>query len=753
MSRIGRSVTSNDAPQWFLGRSAVSKVIVARANSLAAVAIIALMALIGFLLWQGFSATAAASDRVRHSRDTLAAIKDVDLAVHDAETGQRGFLLTGDDLYLRPYDSSIQRIALLESNLGGLLAGQPTQLARLAVLVSDIDAKTRELRMTINLRRSAGFDAALQVVRTDNGQQLMAAIAATLTDLIQAEQISLDEGVAVAAKEAAQLRWMSLGGATIAILLLLLAARWLARGRHETAEAERLQRQQADQLRTSLDSLSQGIGVFDAERRLINWNASFRALLDLPPALVGIGTPYAEFCARTAANAAAPVLETEAQLLHVSPTRPAQPVVYERATAAGRVVEIRRTPLRGGGFVITVSDMTQRVRTEDALRDTQKMQAIGQLTGGIAHDFNNLLTIIIGNIEAVVRQLENPALVLRLERAMWGAQRGAKLTNHLLAFARKQPLDPRPIDLGAILSDMVGLLKRTLGEHIDVRVVGSAGLWTALADPVQLESAVLNLALNARDAMPDGGRLTIEVANRVLDEDYASQHGEVTAGDYAMLAVSDTGTGMTAEVARRVFEPFFTTKEIGKGTGLGLAMVYGFVKQSKGHVKIYSELGEGTSVKLYLPRAIAAAPQQRAPTPVEQTSGNARILLVEDDVEVRDITAGFLREIGYEVVEAGDGDGALRAFTVPGAPFDLLLVDVVLPGSMRGRQIAEWIAERQPAIKVLYMSGYTENSIVHHGRLDDGVHLLSKPFHRDQLLRKVADLLTPPPVAMSRAGD
>jgi signal transduction histidine kinase/CheY-like chemotaxis protein len=731
----------------------VSKVIVARANSLAAFAIIALMALIGFLIWEGFSATTAASSRVRHSRDTLAAIKDLDLAVHDAETGQRGFLLTGDDLYLRPYNTSIERIDLLESNLKALLDGNSAQLDRLAGLAPEIDAKIEELRSTISLRRSAGFDAALQLVRTDNGRQLMQAITATIVDLEQAEQVSLDHGIAVAAREAAQLRWMSLGGAGIAMLLLLLSARWLARARLETAEAARLQRQQADQLRTSLDSLSQGIGVFDADRRLINWNASFRALLDLPSALAVIGTAYAELCAHTSADAAAPVLETEAQLRHETPTRSAQPVVYERTTAAGRVVEIRRTPLRGGGFVITVSDMTQRVRTEDALRDTQKMQAIGQLTGGIAHDFNNLLTIIIGNIESVARRVIDPALTVRLDRAMWGAQRGAKLTGHLLAFARKQPLDPRPIDLSATLPDMVGLLKRTLGEHIDVRVVESVGLWHALADPVQLESAVLNLALNARDAMPGGGRLTIEIANRVLDEDYARHHTEVTAGDYAMLAVSDTGTGMTAEVARRVFEPFFTTKEIGKGTGLGLAMVYGFIKQSKGHVNIYSEPGEGTSVKLYLPRAVAVAPQLRPPTPIEHTTGNARILLVEDDVEVRDITAGFLREIGHDVVEAGDGDSALRAFDAAGAAFDLLLVDVVLPGTMRGRQIAEWITQRQPSIQVLYMSGYTENSIVHHGRLDDGVQLLSKPFHRDQLLRKVADLLAPPPVMMSRAGD
>jgi signal transduction histidine kinase len=265
-----------------------------------------------------------------------------------------------------------------------------------------------------------------------------------------------------------------------------------------------------------------------------------------------------------------------------------------------------------GGFVLTVTDMTKRAQAEGVLREAQKMQAIGQLTGGIAHDFNNLLTVILGNLELIhTKPGDERAMLARIERATWAAQRGATLTAQLLAFARKQALAPAPIDLAAVMPDLIPLLRRTLGEHIEVRYVETAGLWPAMADPTQLESAVLNLALNARDAMPDGGRLTIELANKVLDHEYARAHAEVVSGDYAMLAVSDTGHGMPPDVIARVFEPFFTTKADGKGTGLGLAMVFGFVKQSGGHVKIYSEPGEGTTVRLYLPRSVTGAIQAR----------------------------------------------------------------------------------------------------------------------------------------------
>jgi CheY-like chemotaxis protein len=336
-------------------------------------------------------------------------------------------------------------------------------------------------------------------------------------------------------------------------------------------------------------------------------------------------------------------------------------------------------------------------------------------------------------------------VVTHIERSLWAAQRGGTLTSQLLAFARKQPLSPAPIELSATFPELLPLLRRTLGEHIEVRFVDTAGLWPAMADPAQLESAVLNLALNARDAMPGGGRLTIELANMVLDEEYARAHAEVTPGDYVMVAVSDTGHGMTPDIVARVFEPFFTTKTEGRGTGLGLAMVFGFVKQSGGHVKVYSEPGEGTAVKIYLPRAVGgqAASIQRSSAPTELPRGSATILLVEDEAAVREVAAAILRNLGYRVLEAQDGDEGLLVFGAHAAEVDLLLTDVVLPGKVRGRELSERITAMRPAVKVLYMSGYTENSIMHHGRLDDGVQLLGKPFKREQLARKVAEVLGP----------
>ncbi len=424
-----------------------------------------------------------------------------------------------------------------------------------------------------------------------------------------------------------------------------------------------------------------------------------------------------------------------------------RPARWWNTSGGGRTggeLEVRRTATPEGGFVLTISDRTKRAQADAVLRESQKMQAIGQLTGGIAHDFNNLLTVVLGNLEFIrTKPSDEQRLQTRLERAIWAAQRGATLTRQLLAFARKQPLAPAALDLGATMPELVPLLRRTLGEHIEVRYVETAGLWPAMADPAQLESAVLNLALNARDAMPGGGRLTIELANKVLDAEYAGRHQEVTAGDYTMLAVSDTGHGMTPEVMARVFEPFFTTKPDGKGTGLGLAMVFGFVKQSGGHVKLYSEPGEGTTVRLYLPRAVgaAAAASQRSGGPVELPRGTATVLVVEDEPAVREIAVAILADLGYRVLQAADGDEGLLVFGAHAPAVDMLLTDVVLPGKVRGRELAERITAIRPEVSVLFMSGYTENSIVHNGRLDDGVQLISKPFQRDQLARKVAETL------------
>ncbi|MBX6324008.1 MAG: PAS domain S-box protein, partial [Rhodospirillaceae bacterium] len=398
-------------------------------------------------------------------------------------------------------------------------------------------------------------------------------------------------------------------------------------------------------------------------------------------------------------------------------------------------------------YIGTIRDLTDRRATEEQLRQAQKMEAVGELTGGLAHDFNNLLTVVLGNAELLAEGLaDHPRLRQFAETTRDAAQRGAELTRRLLAFSRRQTLQPVVLDLNKLVLDVEKLLRRTLGEHIDIETVMHAGLWKVHVDPGQLEAALVNLALNARDAMPEGGKLTIETANARLDDSYAAAHAEVTPGQYVVTTVTDTGTGMPAEVRDRAFEPFFTTKDVGKGTGLGLSMVYGFVKQSGGHVKIYSEMGQGTAVKIYLPRAQLPHPEPGpAPAPASERTptGSEHILVVEDDFLVRGYVTEQLRALGYAVDEAPDGPTALRLLPSLGH-VDLLLTDVVMPGGMNGRQLAERAQAQQPGLRVLYTSGYTENAIIHHGRLDPGVHLLTKPFRKVELARKVRAVLDEP---------
>jgi len=399
------------------------------------------------------------------------------------------------------------------------------------------------------------------------------------------------------------------------------------------------------------------------------------------------------------------------------------------------------------GFAKITRDLTERRAAEERARQAQKMEGIGQLTGGVAHDFNNLLTIILGNLETLQRNLNGPELnadSLRrsASNAMAGARRAESLTQRLLAFSRQQPLDPKPLDLGRLVTGMSDLLRRTLGEQVTVETVLGGGLWRAQADPNQLELAILNLAVNARDAMPQGGRLTLETANVYLDDRYAAGQIEVAPGQYVMLAVSDTGTGMTPEVKAKAFDPFFTTKDIGHGTGLGLSQIYGFVKQSRGHVKIYSEVGEGTTVKLYLPRAHASVEvedEAQPPPPAGAASGET-ILVVEDDPDVRSYSCDTLRELGYVVLEAENGRVALRMLEAH-PHVRLLFTDVGLPGGMNGRQLADEARRQRQGLKVLFTTGYARNAIVHGGRLDPGVELITKPFSQAALAAKLRDIL------------
>ena len=512
--------------------------------------------------------------------------------------------------------------------------------------------------------------------------------------------------------------------------------------RKRAEEAARRERQVSELL---IESGTEAIIGFDKEMRYIAWNPAMEALSGIPRSrLLGrnfhemrpdlIGTPI-DLAWRATLEGRHTTLRDRAY----SYPPPGRSGFYDADFA----------PLYGpdrsiiGAFAF-LRDTTERRRIEEQLRHSQKMEAVGQLTGGLAHDFNNLLTVIMGNLDNLQRHLP-PTVESRhmAEAIMRAASRAATLTHRLLAFARRQPLEPKLIEVNRLVANMSDLLRRSLGEGIVIETVLAGGLWRTLADPNQLESALLNLAVNARDAMAMGGKLTLETANAYLDEDYADAHEDVRPGQYVLIAVSDTGSGMSREVAEKAFEPFFTTKEIGQGTGLGLPQVYGFVKQSGGHVKIYSEPGEGTTIKLYLPRLTTAETESASrhePASATPNSAGEIILIVEDDADVRSFSAEILGALGYRVVEAAEGAAALRL--IDNEPeIRLLFTDVGLPGGLNGRQLADEAVRRRPGLKVLFTTGYARNAIVHQGRLDPGVELIVKPFTAASLGAKVRQVL------------
>jgi PAS domain S-box-containing protein len=408
------------------------------------------------------------------------------------------------------------------------------------------------------------------------------------------------------------------------------------------------------------------------------------------------------------------------------------------------------------GFAKVTRDITERQEAQRALKHaqeqlaaSQKMEAVGQLSGGIAHDFNNLMMIVLGNLETVQRHAQRISSVPNVQRALSnavrGAQRASALTSRLLAFSRRQPLDPKPIDVNKFITGSADFLQRTLGETVQIEAVGGAGLWTIEADANHLESALVNLAINARDAMQNGGKLTIEASNSFADSDYVRANPEVSEGQYVAICVSDTGVGMTPDVLARVFEPFFTTKEPGHGTGLGLSQVYGFVKQSGGHVKIYSEPGQGTTVKMYFPR-FARGEEVAGDTDndlVAEAEGSETILVVEDDMDVRTYLAETLRALNYRVMTSNSAQAALSILIQDDKDVDLMLTDVVMPG-LNGRELGRRAQALRPGLPVLYLTGYSRNAVVHHGRLDEGVELLQKPVTQAQLAARIREILDKP---------
>jgi signal transduction histidine kinase/DNA-binding response OmpR family regulator len=669
----------------------------------------------------------------------------------DAETGQRGYLLTRRAEFLAPFYEARSRIGRDLDAFAALTRDNPDQQRRAAQLRTLIDERLGLLDRAIAAKPGSVpvpaplFDVLAQgktVMDT-----LRTVVAMGLDDERRLLRARSDARRAVERAEILA----SVLAVVLALLVFAVAGYLLVRNNVRLASSEALRRRQATILQATLENIREGVLVFDETDRVSAFNNIFFRLMDYPERLAAIGASLEIFLRHDTGEKRRPFTDLE-----ISETSDGGR--YERFVRKDRELDVYGSAIPGAGFLVAAADVTTRVRAEAAMRQAQKMEAVGHLTGGVAHDFNNLLQIISANLDLAQSDARaSPKTAERLQNAISAVERGSRLTAQLLAFARRQALEPRSTNVGRLLQQMTDLLRRTLGERVEVESMVAAGLWNTLIDPSQLENAILNLAINARDAMPEGGKLTIEVANAILDDTYASQHAELAAGQYVMVAVSDTGTGMPPEIAARAFDPFFTTKPEGKGTGLGLSQVYGFVKQSGGHVKVYSEPGQGTTVKLYLPRTRKPHEGLDPVVTVDPVGGSEQVLVVEDDGGVRAAAVDILSDLGYSVLKAENAEQAL-AVLQSGARVDLLFTDVVMPGPINTREFVRRAMELCPGIKVLYTSGYTQNAIVHNGRLDDDAMLLSKPYRKDELARKLRTIFdggsnASGAVAVSSAGE
>jgi signal transduction histidine kinase/CheY-like chemotaxis protein len=699
---------------------------------LAALPPVVALAFIALLTARFASSERDAEALVRHTYQVIGVQQRLHDDIQTAETGMRGFLLSHDPSFRSSYEAAVRRIPQDLRAFRELTADNPLQQSRAGRLQEMLAARLRGLELGFISSSEPAVRAPQAVQGLARGRQQMAGIRGEIESGLAEERALLDQRDRDRRESESLMTLSAAGAALVTVAILMLAAVLLVRNNASLAAAERERASEAAILRTTLEAVRDGVAYFTAEGQLRACNHLFFVFLGLPENLSAPGNSLAALAA-TARDWPFPVL--------APPEKNESGQISRHLSWRGRELEIYKAQVPTGGFLIGVVDSSARMRAEAIVRQAQKMEAIGHLTGGVAHDFNNLLQIISANLDLASGGAgeASPAVRRRLQNAIGAVSRGARLTTQLLAFARRQALDPRSIDPGRIIRNMTDLLRRTLGEQIEVETVIGGGLWNTLADPTQVENTILNLAINARDAMPEGGKLTLEVANAHLDDAYAALNNEVTPGQYVMLAVSDTGTGMRPEILARVFEPFFTTKPEGKGTGLGLAQAYGFAKQSGGHIKIYSEHGHGTTVKLYLPRTRRETDRTEEAGGLPVQGGNERILVVEDDEGVRAAAIDMLTELGYQVSKAGDAESALAMLDE--ARPDLIFTDVVMPGPLPVREFTRRAQQRFPGVRILYTSGYTQNAIVHNGKLDEDAFLISKPYRKDELARKLRAVL------------
>jgi signal transduction histidine kinase/CheY-like chemotaxis protein len=712
---------------------------------LGGIPVVLILALVVFALVKFAAGEREEQSWIAHSYEVIDSLRAILADGLDAETGQRGYLLTRKPSYLKPFHAAEARLDRDIDRFRLLTRDNPKNQKRAEELRKMFADRFKVLNAGIILSPYVPSLPPELVSLLDQGKTMMDATRSIIAMGMNEERQLLTGRIqARRAVERSEILAAILV-AIIALLVLLIAGFLLVRNNMRLALSEALRARQARVLQATVDNIRDGILVFGEEEKVVAFNEIFFRLLDFPDSLAAMGTALKAF------DGIDEKLARETLGSLPESVQGAQD--YARFKRKDRELDVYKTAIPQEGFVVAATDVTERVRAEQSLRNAQKMESIGQLTGGMAHDFNNLLQIISANLDLLVKNEGDASKrATRLQSAVAAVERGARLTGQLLAFARRQALDPRSTNLGRAVQEMTDLLRRTLGERIEVEAMVAGGLWNTMVDRSQVENAILNLAINARDAMPDGGKLTIEVANAFLDDTYAAAHSEVIAGQYVMLAISDTGMGMPPDVIARAFDPFFTTKPEGQGTGLGLSQVFGFVKQSGGHVKIYSEIGEGTTIKLYLPRS--RKPQDMRESLYEQPviGGTETILVVEDDDGVRAAVTDLLSEMGYTVLKASNAEEALTILKA-GARVDLLFTDVVMPGQIPTRELARRARESHPGLRVLFTSGYTQNAIVHNGKLDDDVFLLSKPYRKDDLARKLRSLLDMPAPTQQASPD
>jgi PAS domain S-box-containing protein len=709
---------------------------------------------------------------VDHSVGVLRKFLDLRLLVRQTESAARGYALSNDPNFVSEYRDSRDRIAPALAELKNAIKDDPEQMSLLeggeALIAQRLALSSEVIRL-----RAAGDSAGLAALTAKSeGRRLMAAFGASFDKVCAEEEKLLVIRKAASQRTRGVLLAIDVAGAA---LILMLSALLIREARHssreletslrateaakeslEAAVAERTThllaaherlRHSASILQSTFHSMAEAVLVIDTKGEIVLANPAAERLLLYRP---GMNTEQLKAQYRPFESDGSTPLA-----VHHRPIGRAlrgeqfegQEVVFRHPDRREPLhVLVSNHPLYDAsgaisGAALVYHDITASRETEHKLQQSQKLDAIGKLTGGVAHDFNNMLTVITGTTEALVAGLKDrPDLQRTAAQIDQAADRCTELIKHLLAFARKQPLQPRNVDINGAVLDIAKLLRPTLGEQIEIETLLERNVASSHIDPSQLANSLLNMAINARDAMPNGGKLVLETRQVVLDEAYAAEHPGVRPGPYVMLAVSDSGTGMTAEVRDKVFEPFFTTKEVGKGSGLGLSMVYGFVTQSGGHIKIRSEPGLGTTIRLYLPPAHGPA-EIAAPNLAPMSHGGSEtILVVEDDALVRNFVTAQLQTLGYQTVTAADGRAAL-AHVASGQRFDLLFTDVVMPGGISGRELAEEVSKQRPGTKVLYTSGYSDNSIAHDGRLDEGVRLLVKPYRMSQLAQMVRETI------------